>query len=48
MINWRGWTQNIHDTLLILVAFSLGINAIATGALIDIHTRTHKVQKKDV
>jgi hypothetical protein len=27
-----------YDTLLILVAFSSGINAIATGALIDMHT----------
>jgi hypothetical protein len=38
MVSWQGWTQNIHDTLLILVAFSSGINAIATGALIDMHT----------
>jgi hypothetical protein len=38
MVSWYGWTQNIHDTLLILVAFSSGVNAIATGALIDMHT----------
>jgi hypothetical protein len=30
MVSWQGWTQNIHDTLLILVAFASGINAIAT------------------
>ena len=42
MVSWQGWTQNIHDTLLILVAFSSGINAIATGALIDMHTMRHK------
>ena len=38
MVIWQGWTQNVHDTLLILVAFSSGINAIATAALIDMHT----------
>jgi len=38
MVIGQGWTQNIHDTLLILVAFSSGINAIATAALIDMHT----------
>jgi hypothetical protein len=32
------YAQNIHDTLLILVAFASGVNAIATGALIDMHT----------
>ena len=31
-------TKNIHGTLLILVAFSSGVNAIVTGALIDMHT----------
>jgi len=32
MINWSdGWTENLHDILLGLVAFSTGINAIATG-----------------
>lgn len=30
MINWSdGWTENLHDILLALVAFSTGINAIA-------------------
>ena len=42
MVSWQGWTQNIRDTLLILVAFSSGINAIATGTLIDMHTMRHK------
>ncbi|MCK4320839.1 hypothetical protein KAW11_04405 [Candidatus Bathyarchaeota archaeon] len=33
MINWPGgWTENLHDILLVLAAFSTGINAIATGA----------------
>ncbi len=33
MIKWSdGWTKNLHDILLVLVAFSTGINAIATGA----------------
>ena len=43
MVIWQGWTQNIHDTLLILVAFSSGVNAIATEALIDMHT----IKRKD-
>jgi len=39
MIYWSdGWTENLHDILLVLVAFSTGINAIATGALTDMHT----------
>jgi ABC-type polysaccharide/polyol phosphate export permease len=42
MVSWMGWTQNIHDALLILVAFSSGVNAIATGALIDMHTMKRK------
>jgi len=48
MASWQGWTQNIHDTLLILVAFSSGVNAIATGALIDMHTMRYKEAKKAV
>jgi hypothetical protein len=46
MVSWQGWTQNIHDALLILVAFSSGINAIATGALIDMHTMKTKATTK--
>jgi hypothetical protein len=42
MVSWQGWTQNIHDTFLILVAFSSGVNAIATGTLIDMHTMKRK------
>ena len=39
MISWSGgWTGNLHDVLLVFVSFSTGINAIATGALIDMHT----------
>lgn len=44
MVSWQGWTQNIHDILLVFVAFSSGINAIATGALIDMHTIKRKQQ----
>lgn len=44
MVSWQGWTQNIHDTLLILVAFSSGVNAIATGALIDMRTMRYKAK----
>ena len=31
MSNWRGWTENLHDMLLVFVAFLSGINAVATG-----------------
>jgi hypothetical protein len=47
MVSWHGWTQNIHDTLLILVAFSSGVNAIATGALINMHTMRFKRKGKE-
>jgi hypothetical protein len=47
MVSWQGWTQNIHDTLLILVAFSSGVNAIATEALIDMHTMRFKRKGKN-
>jgi hypothetical protein len=48
MINWpSGWTENLHDVLLMLVSFSTGINAIATGALIDMHTLRYKTRKHE-
>ena len=47
MVIWQGWIQNIHDTLLVLVAFSSGVNAIATGALIDMHTMKQKHARKE-
>jgi len=48
MINWSdGWTENLHDILLVLVAFSTGINAIATGALIDMHTLRYKTRRRE-
>jgi ABC-type uncharacterized transport system permease subunit len=46
MVSWQSWTQNIQDTLLILVAFSSGVNAIATGTLIDMHTMRHILEQK--
>ena len=40
MISWSsGWIENLHDILLVLVALSTGINAVATEALIDMQTR---------
>ena len=48
LIFWEGGltTLDLHDSLLIFVAFSSGINAVATGALIDMHTmRTKKGNK---
>ena len=47
MINWRGWTENLRDMLLVFVAFSSGVNAIATGALIDMHTKRYKTRKRE-
>jgi hypothetical protein len=38
MIGWRGWTQNLNGLLLVIIAFTAAINAIATGLLIDMHT----------
>jgi len=46
MVNWRGWTENLQDMLLVFVAFSSGINTIATGALIDMHTTRYKTERK--
>jgi hypothetical protein len=42
MISWRGWIENLRDMLLVFVAFSSGVNAIATGVLIDMHTVRYK------
>ena len=39
-------TLDLHDSLLIFVAFTGGINAIATGALIDMHTMRYKKGNK--
>ena len=48
LIFWEGGltTLDLHDMLLIFVAFSSGINAIATGALIDMHTMRYKTRKR--
>jgi len=46
MVNWRGWIENLQDMLLVFVAFSSGVNAIATGALIDMHTMRYKKGRK--
>jgi len=46
MAGWRGWIENLQDILLVLVAFSSGINAIATGVLIDMHTMQYKTGRK--
>ena len=48
MISWPGgWTEDLHDVLLVFVSFSTGINAIATGALIDMHTTRYKTRKRE-
>ena len=49
LVFWEGGltTIDLHDSLLIFVAFSSGINAIATGALIDMHTIRYKTRKHE-
>ena len=47
MIKWQGWIQNLNDALLVLVAFASGINSIAIGALIDMHTMRYKRKRAD-
>ena len=46
LIFWEGGltTIDLHGSLLIFVAFCSGINAIATGALIDMHTMRYKTR----
>jgi len=39
-------TLDLHDSLLMFVAFSSGINPIITGALIDMHTMLCKKETK--
>jgi len=48
LIFWEGGltTLDLHDSLLVFVAFSSGINAFATGALIDMHTMRYKKGNK--
>jgi len=48
LIFWEGGltTLELHDSLFIFVAFSTGINAIATGALVDMHTMRYKKGNK--
>ena len=46
IISLRGWTENLRDILLVFVAFSSGVNAIATGALVDMHSMRYKTGKK--
>lgn len=37
IVNWHEWIENLNHTFLVFVTFSGGLNAIATGALIDMH-----------
>ena len=48
IISLSGWTDNLHDILLVFVAFSSGVNAIATGALIDMHTMRYKADARKI
>jgi len=42
MLTWHGWMGNIEDGLLVLVSFVCGLNAMAIGFLIDMHTLEYK------
>jgi len=46
IISLHGWTENPRDILLIFVAFLSGVNAIATGALIDMHSMRYRTERK--
>jgi hypothetical protein len=48
MLNWRGWTKSLNDMLLVIVAFAAAVNAIATGALIDMHTIRRKRENQRI
>ena len=48
LVFWEGGLTaiDLRDSLLIFAAFSSGVNAIATGALIDMHTMRYKTGNK--
>lgn len=40
MATWNGWIGDLKEALPVFAALLSGINAIAVGALIDMHTRS--------
>jgi CHASE2 domain-containing sensor protein len=42
MLIWHGWMDNVEGGLLVLVSFVCGLNAMAVGFLIDMHSLEFK------
>jgi CHASE2 domain-containing sensor protein len=42
MLIWHGWMDNVEGGLLVLVSFVCGLNAMAIGFLIDMHSLEFK------
>jgi len=42
MVIWHGWMDNVKGGLLVLVSFVCGLNAMAIGFLIDMHSLEYK------
>jgi len=42
MLMWHGWMRNIEGGLLVLGSFVCGLNAMAIGFLIDMHSLEFK------
>jgi CHASE2 domain-containing sensor protein len=42
MLMWHGWMGNVEGGLLVLVSFVCGLNAMAIGFLIDMHSLEFK------
>jgi CHASE2 domain-containing sensor protein len=42
MLMWHGWMDNVEGGLLVLVSFVCGLNAMAIGFLIDMHSLEFK------
>jgi hypothetical protein len=40
MATWNGWIGDLKEALPVFAALLSGVNAIAIGALIDMHTRS--------
>jgi hypothetical protein len=45
MVTWHGWIGDLKEALPVLAALISGVNAIATGALIDMHTMKTKKRR---
>ena len=46
MITWHGWIGDLKEALPVFAALISGVNAITTGALIDMHTMRYRRRKK--